>query len=162
MDQHLDRRTEKEDRSVGIRENILNNVVMTLKTITVANGYENDIGLVSRDVFNWTKVQPKDFPAVFVGWTPEDKDATGLQGQHILADLTVTISGVVWAENDLETKLNTFISDVEKAMCADTDRGDYAEYTEPLTIRIMRTELVTFVLFDFSFRIVYQYLYGSP
>jgi hypothetical protein len=147
---------------VAIRESILNNIVTTLKTISVVNGYNNDVGLVSREPFNWSTIQPKDFPAVFAGWTPEDKDATGLQGQHILADLTVTISGVVWAESDLETKLNNFLDDVERAMCADTDRGGYAEYTDPISIRVMRTELVSFVLFDFRFRIEYQYLYGSP
>jgi hypothetical protein len=147
---------------VAIRENILSNVVTTLKTITIANGYNNDIGLVSREPFDWNNILPKDFPAALVVWKKEDKDATGLQGQHILADMTVTIRGVVWAAQELETALNNFLNDVEKAMCVDTDRGGYGEYTEPLTITVFQTELISYAIFDFDFRVVYQYLYGSP
>jgi len=147
---------------VAIRENILSNIVTTLKTITIANGYNYDIGLVSREPFNWNNMKPQDYPAALVVWKREAKDATGLQGQHVLADMTVTVRGVVWANTELETALNNFLNDVEKVMCVDTDRGGYGEYTEPLAITVFQTELIDFAIFDFDFRVVYQHLYGSP
>lgn len=148
---------------MAIRESILSNIVTTLKTMSIVNGYNYDVGLVTREQFNWNTLLPKDFPAALVVWRREDKDATGLEGQHILADMTVVIRGVVNVPKDeLETALNNFLNDIERAMCADSDRGNLAEYTEPLSITVYQTELIEFALFDFEFRVEYQYLYGSP
>jgi len=148
---------------VAIRESILNNIVTTLKTISVVNGYNNDVGLVTRESFNWNNLLPKDFPAALVVWKRETKDATGMQGQHILADMVVVIRGVVNAPKyELETALNKFLNDIETAICVDTTRGGLCEYTDPLAITVFQTELIDFALFDFEFTVEYQYLYGSP
>lgn len=147
---------------MAIRESILTNIVTTLKTIAISGGYHNDIGLVTREPFNWTTLKPKDFPAALVIWKLEDKDATGLEGRHVLASMTVVIRGVVYAETNLETAINYFLEDIEKVMCLDTDRGTYAEYTDPSRITVYQTEQIKFAIFDFDFTVVYQHLYGSP
>lgn len=147
---------------MAVRESIIDNIVDTLKTITVAGGYNNDVGLVSRQPFGWNTLKPENYPAALVVWKTETKDATGLQGQHIMSTMVVTIRGVVYAKEELETELNEFLDDVEKALCADTDRGALAEYTDPVRITVYQTEIINFAVFDFDFEVVYQYLYGSP
>lgn len=147
---------------MAVREAILDNVVTTLKTITLTNDYNNNVGLVTRERFNWNDLKPKDFPAALVTWTGDEKEEIGISGQNTLSRLALVIRGVVYAQKNLENEINQFLDDIEVSLCVDQYRGTYAEYTTPRRIRVYQGEKIYFAIFDFEFEILYQYIYGSP
>jgi len=147
---------------MAVRETILDNVVITLKTITLVNSYNNNIGLVTRERFNWNSLKPKDFPAALVTWMGDDKEEIGISGQNILSKINLIIRGVVYAQKNLENEINQFADDIEISLCVDTYRGGNAEYTTPRGITVYQAEKIDFAIFDSRFEILYQYIYGSP
>jgi hypothetical protein len=142
------------------REAVLDNVVSVLEDITVENGYNYTMRKVTRESFNWQNLQDRDYPAAIVQMVSEDKDGTGLQGQHIIASMNITVRSALPDGDNIEEDINLLTDDVEKAMCADTYRGGTAILTVPVRIQMFQWQDKVF--FDFIFRIDYQYLYGSP
>lgn len=148
---------------MATREAILANVKTTLEGITTESGYNNDIGLVSREVKDWANIRGRDsYPAIFVSWSIDDKEPETVADQYILSRLNVVLRGVYQADSGLETGLNDFLEDIEKAMCADQKRGGNAEYTVPSRATVYKGEDSTVLIFDFEFEILYVYVYGSP
>ena len=146
------------------RENILDNIVTTLKTIKTTNGYNNNIGLVTREPNDWNKLQPNQKPAAMVTWSSDEKDTETItgSGQYVLSSLNVVIRGVVYSKTGIEEKLNEFAEDIEVAMAADEYRGGYANYTIPKSITVYQGEDSYNIVFDYEFLIGYHYIYGSP
>lgn len=149
---------------MAIRENIIDNIVTTLGTITVANGYNNDIVTVTREPNDWTTLNPGKCPAAMVLWSYDERERgeTPMSGQHLLSELHVVMRGVVYAKSGIEEALNAFEEDIEKAMCVDDSRGGYAEYTIPARTTVFASTDAYYIEFEFEFVIVYQYIYGSP
>jgi len=146
-----------------VRERILDNIETTLKGIKTVDGYNENVGLVTREIYNWTNLSPRDKPAVIIQWVQDDKsNDINIEGQHILSFLRVRIRGVYYSKTDLEGKLNDFLEDIEKIMSADQTRGGYANYTSPDVINTYQSESEFNVIFDFDFVIQYVYVYGSP
>ena len=144
------------------RENIIADIVTTLETITKANSYTYDINTVTRDVKHFRELN--GFPSILVlnggqAYEPEDVGAGYLRSK-----LIVRLRGMVQATSDIETVANNFLDDIETALCASTSRrrGDYAEDTLPLTVRMYDGKDDDIQIFDFDFEIWYNYLYGSP
>ncbi len=148
----------------SIRENILDNIVTTLRTITEANGYNNDIGLVTREPHNWNNLKPNEKPSAQVLWTTQEYETETItaSGQYVLAFLNVNIRGIVYAKDDLEGALNAFAEDIEQAMSVDETRNNLAEYTIPKLISVFAGEDEYNIFFDFEWTILFNYLYGSP
>jgi len=144
------------------REAILANTVTTLKGITTIGGYNNNIGLATREPTDWMKVDPRELPAAWVLWAPDIRESKDVQGHNILSTLTLMIRGIVYAKKDLETELNKFIEDIEKVMMMDGTRGGNAMYTNPGTVTPYRGPTQYHIVFDFDFEVKYQYLKGSP
>jgi len=147
---------------MATREAILVNTVTTLETITIDNDYNNNIGLVTREPKDWINLKPLELPAACILWVPDVREAKDIQGHNILSTLTIKIRGIVYAKEDLETELNKFIEDMEKAMMVDDTRGGNAMYTNPGTVTPYRGPTQYHVIFDFDFEVKYQYLKGSP
>ena len=144
------------------REAILTNIVTTLETITVDNGYNNNIGLVTREPKDWVNLKPKDLPTACVQWSPDEREVKQIQGNNILSTLTIIIRGVVYAKTDIETEINKFTDDIEIAMMVDDKRGGNAMYTNPGTITVYQSLAQFYSTFDFKFEIKYQYMKGAP
>ena len=147
---------------MATRETILNHVVTTLVAITVAGGYNNDIRFVTRESVQWERFNRQDYPLVIVAWTFETPEIPGATHQSVVMDLTVTIRCVVYATADLETELNKFLDDVEKALCADGTRGGSAWSTLPDAKEVLMTENEAIIVCDFDFIVRYEYVYGTP
>jgi len=146
------------------RESILDNIVTTLKTITTANGYNNNIGLVTREASDWSKLLPNQKPATIVLWSSDEKDTETIPmaGQYVLSSLNVVIRGIVYAKSDIEGALNDFAEDIEKVMAVDETRGTYANYTIPRLITVFQGEDSYNIVFDYEFMVGYHYIYGTP
>jgi len=147
---------------MSVRENILDNIVTTLKGINQNDDYNENVGLVTREPNNWNKLLPKDKPAIMVLWRNDEKEEETIAGQYILSKLNVVLRGVYYAKDDIEGKLNDFLEDIEKIMCVDGSRGAYAEYTVPRAIMVFQGEDSYNIIFDFDFTILYTYVYGAP
>lgn len=145
-----------------LREAILDNVVATLKTITRDNGYNNDIGKVERIPLNESVLQLKDYPAASVLWKRDDKDIQGMPQDYVQSDLTMTVRGIIRAEENIEQKLNEYIDDIEKVLTATHTRGGYAELTDPRSIMVFQGESEKVLYFDFDFLVRYFYVWGNP
>jgi len=146
------------------REDILDNVVTSLEGIKKSEGYNNDIGLVTREVNDWNKLLPNQKPAAMVFWTSDDKETEtiSLSGQYVLSNLNLVIRGVVYAKSGLEEALNDFAEDIETIMAVDEERDSNANYTIPRRITVYQGEDSYNIIFDYEFVIGYHYVYGSP
>ena len=147
-----------------IREDILDNIVSTLKDIQKSNGYNTNIGLVTREPHNWNNLQPKDYPAAIILWRTDEKETETISGsgQYVISHLNVVIRGAIYAKNNIEEALNDFAEDIEKVMCVDEKRNNYANYTIPVRITVYEGEDSYFIIFDYEFLVGYHYVYGSP
>ncbi len=146
------------------REDILDNVETVLKTITLANSYNNDIGKVSRDISNWTNIQAKDFPFAIIYWKGNALEGTGATNQYIDSDFTVTIGGGISSKHEAVQELNDFLEDIEKAMCnnSSTVLGDNTGYVVPQSIEPFYSERTEMITFEFDFTVNYWYVYATP
>jgi len=146
------------------RENILDNIVTTLKGIKISAGYNNTVGLVTREPNDWNRLQPNQKPAIIVTWSSDEKDTETItaSGQYVISSLNVVIRGIVYAKTDIEGKLNDFAEDIEKILAVDEYRGTYANYTIPRVITVYQGEDSYNIVFDFEFLVGYHYVYGSP
>ena len=124
----------------SIRERIVQNVVTTLKAISVSGGYKNDVP--DDRVFRVTSIQNGtllEFPTIFVRWS--DTPLTIWQNEIVDRQLTVTISIMVHdsdptdAVSEMAGNVETLIEDVQKAMEADVSRGSLAISQEEVEIR---------------------------
>jgi len=147
---------------MSVRENILNNIESTLASISIANGYNNDIGFVTRESENFEQFETTDYPFAIISWSTDDKETTGVPGQNVVSDLEVIIQGGIYATSSRETALNNFLDDIETALCADGTRGDNAWYTLPVGIEVFMTPKENVIVFNYKFLIRYHYVYGNP
>jgi len=145
------------------REDIINNVVSVLTNIKIAGGYNNDIAVVTRETAQFEHFDVStEYPIAIVVGGPESKEGKDASYFYLESDLNIIIRGAVYALADLETALNNFLEDVEKALCADDTRGGSAAFTAPLEITVYRSDNEHILVFDYVFLIRYYYPFGSP
>ena len=148
---------------MSIREDIINDVVSTLTGITVGGGYNNDIAVVTRDTARFEHFDTTtEYPVAIVVWGSETKEGKDASYFYLEADLNIIIRGAVYATTDLETALNNFLEDIEKALCVDDTRGGKAAFTAPLSITVYSGNNENILVFDYVFLIRYYYPFGSP
>ena len=145
-----------------IRDDIIKNIETTLAGISIAGGYNYDIGMVTRESEDFEIFAISDYPFVIIQWSRDEKESEDAVGQHVMSTLSLTIQGGIYASSLRETVLNNFLEDIEKALCVDGTRGGNAIYTEPENIEIFDTPKENEIIFNFQFSVVYQYVYGSP
>jgi len=115
--------------STSIRESILENIKTVLQGIMTTAGYNNTIASVQR-----FKARGNDInavPCVVVIAGPEDKE----DHPDPQKTCTLTISLDIWLRDDddetvnSDTRINSVLLDVEKALMLDYTRGGYAQET---------------------------------
>lgn len=116
--------------ALTVRENILANIKTTLASITVANGYVNTITNVDR----WKSIgnDLETMPSIVIAAGSEGCREDSFNLVH--CELTVMLS--LWyrhPETDAtysDTKLNSLLGDIKKALNVDVTRGGYAQDTQ--------------------------------
>lgn len=111
----------------SIREKIMQNLVDTLESITVGNGYKNTI----RGVYRYEQEGNTlaDVPCIEIIPMPENID----RSPNPYATCMLSLSIDVWFRHDKQDQpeptdkyLITFLDDVTKALMVDNTRGGYA------------------------------------
>ena len=114
----------------SIREKIMQNIKTTLLTISVANGYVNEISSVQR----WAQAGNNlaDVPCIIINAGPE----TLQQKPGLVAECRLSVMIDLWIRHDTTANpgstdaiLNSIFADIEKALMVDYTRGGYAVNT---------------------------------
>jgi len=112
------------------RERILENIKTTLEQISVANGYNNDIESVQRWMQHGNSLF--DMPCIIIAAASEEQHP----GPAPLVSCSLAVELTLWyrqPENDnvsTDTRLNSLLEDVMRALYADYTRGGLAQDTE--------------------------------
>jgi len=144
------------------RELILNDIETSLAAIKVVGGFNNNIGVVTRESENIEHYDITDYPLAIISWSDEDKEGEDVGFDCIEAFLTITIRGAVYATATIETVLNLFLDDIEVALVTDPERSGTADLTAPIAIRVYQGPREHTLVFDFTFLLKYSYARGVP
>jgi hypothetical protein len=109
------------------RQQIMTALITRLQTITVANGYETDIGA---NVNEWhvTNFEEAELPAVDVRDTTESVEVRGGNHDYTLSiQIETKVSGTTAA-----AKMRDVIGDVIKAIGTDPSLGSLAQNVRPV------------------------------
>lgn len=142
-----------------IRDQILDNIVTTLKGITVAQGYQSDMGHVHREVEIVSDV--KRFPACFPiasDETPQQSDTDALMN----AEWQIGLLLYVKERTNLSKECEKVVGDVRKAILTDETRGGLAIWTTIDKIRNISTWLKPIGIYEFDMTIQYRYNKLTP
>jgi len=108
--------------SDSIAKRILDNLVSELSGITTANGYDNDVALVVKDVLVWDEVPTEKFPALFVMGVTETPEEHGTQVYRV--SFEVLILAYVYAIENRSDAVESLIRDVKLKLLEDRGRGE--------------------------------------
>ena len=109
-----------------IREKILANIETQLKTITKANGYNNNIQLVERYKIDAASVS--QLPALFIYDGVDTLESE--QSYAYTRTASVEIAGWVRSHDNMSVEANLLLGDTHKCIMADRTRGGYAMETK--------------------------------
>ena len=102
---------------MAIRETILSNLETELKKISVANEFNTNVNLVSRDFKGFDQCQSFELPALFIVDDGTD-DRMGMYKEnstiYVLRKMQVFMVGYVRATKNISTVFNKFLSDIRK------------------------------------------------
>lgn len=147
---------------MSIREANLNDVESTLAGIKKAAGYNNDIGIVTRQSENIEHYKIADYPIAIISWSTEEKEGADVGFNVIDTFFPIIIRGAIHAESGIETELNKFLDDIEIALTTDPERNGNADLTAPISITVYQGPHEHTLAFDFEFLIKYSYARGNP
>ena len=124
----------------SIEEKIVQNIVTTLQGITVANGYNNTVKLVTDDPEAGLNLQL--FPAIFVAVGSEvpDRGATSVTRR----EMNLTLEYWLRAQINPRAAAASLRADIQKRMMVDPHRGANAVDTRegPSSYGLVRGEIV--------------------
>lgn len=148
----------------SIRQQIRAEIITLLKGITIANGFNFDVGEVSRKLKGYMSVKPTDFPALYVINTNERK--TDGDVDDLINNMVVQVIGYVKDHKDTTDEIDKLAADVEKAICADPKRelGGIKGIVNvvPSEIKTDEGTLTPYGVMQFNFEVTYHQLYGTP
>jgi len=144
------------------RELILNDIETSLVAITVAGGFNNNIGVVARESEDIEHYKIADYPLAIISWSDEVKEGEDIGYDCVDAFLTVIIRGGIYATTTIETALNLFLDDIEKALATDPERSGNADLTAPVSIAVYQGPREHTLVFDFTFLVKYAYVRANP
>jgi hypothetical protein len=149
---------------MSTRERIINNIETSIAGISIAGGYHNNIAFITRDSERFEHFdETTEYPIALISWDSEEKSSEEIGMWHIQSDMFVIVRGAVHDTSaNLETTLNNFLEDVERALDADRTRGGEAAFTFPISISVYSSTRENVLVFDYRFQIRYYYNHGSP
>lgn len=102
---------------MSIREDIVNDIVTTLKEIK-----DLKPALVTREPFDVEKLAITQFPAVLINSTNEERTTETMRAGIRQGTIVYTVRGFVRG-NDIDKKRNDLVEAIEEALDADRNRG---------------------------------------
>lgn len=149
---------------MSVRGDIIDNIETALKTITVANGYNQTVKKVFADELRLPEELSLDeIPALFIVDGDENKDHGDIDS--VKCSLEIIVEGVVRKDNDQEDvqdKRRKLQNDVEKCLMVDESRGGKAIYTQAKRIATDKMTIGDYSIFDIHFDIGYFHDRGDP
>lgn len=116
----------------SVRERILQNVEATLRTLTVAAGYQTEFAEVARDDFRDPLSGP--FPLCLVHEPDDTYTLEQNRNSSTVLSVNMALDVSVWISRPTAVKatpINAVIRDVLQVLLADPTRGGVAIWTEP-------------------------------
>lgn len=114
-------------------DQILDNLVTTLQGITIANGYDQDIGRVSLKYTGLKNLPATDHPAIFILNMGEDLTPDTSEGY--MSDFNIWLACSFQpstVDGDYITEYNRLVGDIKKILLVDFRRGnsDFVDRTD--------------------------------
>jgi len=141
--------------SESIRSQILNNLKTTLETISITNGYYQDIINVYDDRLDIPE-SFNDFPILFIIDTDETKTIFDVDSTE--NNLEIIITGYLKKLNDednIQLRRRYLQADLEEAIMQDERRNELAIATEVKSIKTDKGIIEPYAIFDMAINIKY-------
>lgn len=146
----------------SVRERILKNIVTTLESVTVDNGYRNTLRSVQR--FLQPGQTTADVPTVIVLEGEDDSDDGPSAGSYDLLSRTMNVGILIVHRQDVDIDarsasetMNSLIADIQKCMQVDIGRGNHAVNTNersisPIEVEPGQPDLSSVIVYSIQYR----------
>jgi len=145
---------------MSVRENIASNLLSVISAIS-----SPDINKATRQPFLLDELSDKQYPAVIVQTSEENRDdselGTGAKTRHGTIDFVV-LGFVKGAEANIDTKRNELITAIETALETDITRSGNALDTEVVQVETDEGSLFPVGGIRMTIRCMYEYQAGTP
>jgi hypothetical protein len=118
-----------------IREKIMDNIKTVLTAMTIANGYENDIGSVQRWRQHGNNKVTMPLIVIVEGSESNEDDAYPLTTCKLDVGIVLFVREAETSVVDTGQALNSLLGDIKKALKADITRGGNAVDTQVRSIQ---------------------------
>jgi len=145
---------------MSIRENIASNLLSVISAIS-----SPDIIKATRQPFQLDELSDKQYPAVIVNTSEENRDdselGSGARTRHGTIDFI--ISGFVkGSDSNIDTKRNELITAIESALESDITRDGNALDSEVIQVETDEGSLFPVGGIRMTIRCMYEYQAGTP
>ena len=145
---------------MSVRENIAANLLSVISNIS-----SPDIKKATRQPFQLDELSDKQYPAVIVQTSEENRDdselGTGARTRHGTIDFVV-LGFVKGAESNIDTARNALITAIESAIETDITRDSNALDSEVVQVETDEGSLFPVGGIKMTIRCMYEYQSGTP
>lgn len=143
---------------MSIKNDILDNLITALKTITPGNGYNTDVRTVSR-FSQASDMQQESTPAVYIYETGE---RTNMEAEtEIQYTVTGYLIGIIKNLSDLESRGAALASDIQRLIYSPPSLGTYALDVQITDSEVIMSETEKRVTVSVIFEIIYYITKGN-
>jgi hypothetical protein len=147
---------------MNTRFTILNNLLEQMKTISKANGYQNDYPLVDRKFKSWDACHTSEMPSLFLlddGRETRDEDEQ--VQDSIFVGMYPVILGYVHDARDVSARFGTVDGDLKRFLYSGLDLGSNCKWIEFEGYDAIIT-LDKLIVFQARIYIFYDFLKADP
>jgi len=145
---------------MSIRENIASNLLTVISNIS-----SPDIIKATREPFQLDELSDKQYPAVIVQTSEENRDdselGSGAKTRHGTIDFLI-LGFVKGSDSNIDTKRNELITAIETAIETDITRNSNALDTEVVQVETDEGSLFPIGGIRMTIRCMYEYQSGTP
>lgn len=148
-----------------VRQEIMQNMKEAFDLVTVAGGYNFNVGHTGVEYKHFTEIPEDKFPALMVIGARE-KRSNGTN-KTFTSEMEVTVIGFVRSSNPhdsptLLAELNKLIADATKALHVDHTRGGKSTFTEITDVNDDKGRLQPYALFEMLVGVEYRAAWAQP
>jgi hypothetical protein len=145
---------------MSVRENIASNLLSVISNIS-----SPDIIKATREPFQLDELSDKQYPAVIVQTSEENRDdselGSGAKTRHGTIDFLI-LGFVKGSDSNIDTKRNELITAIETAIETDITRNSNALDTEVVQVETDEGSLFPIGGIRMTIRCMYEYQSGTP
>ena len=117
---------------MSVRENIANNLVTALKSISSPN-----VKKVTREPFDFDKLSNAQFPAILVRTANETREDASMGGSATSRHGTIDYELVCFVKNkNIDTARNQIVEAIDEKLDDDRTRGGHAIDTQVISVEV--------------------------